>query len=568
MKRLLTLFVTLILVVSMLFVGCGSKNENAGNTEGTNKTEATANPAAKRSNAADTVVIGTPAIKGEILPVYFSTTYDGWVANALFDGLLEINKDGEFIPMIAESFELSEDKLTYTFKMREDVKFSNGEPLTANDVKFTYQILADPSYDGRYTHYVKNLVGHDEYKSGEADNLEGIKVIDDYNISFTFKEARSNNIAKLDMPVLSKDFYAYEYNNTKAVREKMNNFEVCGSGPYKLVKFEPTQYVEFVRNDEYFLGQPKTEKLIYKMVTVDTQMAELEKGEIDVLMHVPPSPENFAFLNKLNFAKANAYTSNGYGYMGYNMKDDILKDIKVRQALTYGFDRDVFLQKYYDGHAETLNAPLSPVNYAFTDELKGKLNPYKYDKEKAIALLEEAGWKVGADGVREKDGKKLSLKWLTYTDSKYVETLIPMLKAYWGQIGVDLQVEQMEFNSLVDRVYVERNFQLYNMSWTLDNLPTGNYEIFHSEFSVPDGNNSVAYEHPRSDELLINALLEFDRDKQIKIIEEWALLFNEQLPYMIIGNNEEVEFVNDRIENFNTSSYIYLDDIVKDITIK
>ncbi|WP_105615715.1 ABC transporter substrate-binding protein [Vallitalea okinawensis] len=587
MKKVFALMLTMVFVLSLLLVGCGSnETEDASGEENSITTEQKEdkkeekkedkkeeptedpNPASTRANAADTLVVGMPAPKGEALPVYYSTTYDGYTCGIIFDGLLSVDESGQFIPDVAESYELSEDNLTYTFKLKDNINFTNGEPLTANDVKFTYEILADPSYDGRYFSVVEFMEGVEAYKNGEADDVTGIKVLDEYTVSFTFTEPRFDNISNMTTQIMPESVYAYEYGNTQQLRDQMNAYEWVGSGPYKIVHFEPTQFIEFERNDDYHLGAPKMEKLIYKMTTVDTQMAELEKGDLDILLNVAPTPENFGVVDRLDYVMPHTFPSNGYGYMGFNMRDEILSDMKVRQALTYAFDRRAFVQKYYDGHSIVLDVPFSEVSYANTESLKSKVNPYTYDKEKAVALLEEAGWKTGDDGYRYKDGKKLELKWLTYTDSRYVETLIPMLTAYWKEVGVELIAEQMEFNTLVEKVYLERDFQLYNMAWSLTNLPTSNYTTFHSSVDVPDGNNSVGYRNARNDELLDMASTEFDLDKQIEIFEEWALLFNEELPYILINNNEELECVNGRVENYTTSPFVDIDMIIHDIAVK
>lgn len=587
MKKVFALMLTMILVLSVLLVGCGSNEtedvsgeENSIATEKKEepkeekkeekKEEATEvpNPASSRTNADNTLIVGMPAPKGEALPAYYSTTYDKYITNFIFDPLLTVDESGAYVPHVAKDFELSEDQMTYTLHLRDDIKFTNGEPLTAEDVKFSYEILADPSYDGRYFSVVEFMEGTEAYKNGEADEVTGIKILDEHTVSFTFTEPRFDNISKLTMEIMPKSVYAYEYGNTQQLRDQMNAYEWVGSGPYKVVVFEPTQYVELVRNDDYFLSMPKTENLIVKMVTVDTQMAELEKGEVDILLNVAPTPENFGVIDRLDYVTPHTFQANSYGYMGFNMRDDILSDMKVRQALIYGFDREAFVQKYYDGHSIVLDVPFSQVSYANTDSLKSKVNPYTYNKEKAIAILEEAGWMPGDDGYRYKDGQKLEIKWLTYTDSRYVETLIPMLGAYWKEIGVELIAEQMEFNTLVEKVYLERDFQLYNMAWSLTNLPTSNYTTFHSSVDVPDGNNSVGYRNARNDELLDMASTEFDLDKQIEIFEEWALLFNEQVPYMLINNNEELECVNARVENYNTSPFVEIDVIIHDIAVK
>lgn len=146
------------------------------------------NPAKDREGADNTIIIGMTEAKGELMPVYYSTGYDGYVVDYMFDQLFTNDEAGEYIPHVAKEWEISDDKLTYTFHLRDDVKFADGTPLTAHDVEFTYLAMADPNYDGRYFAYVDGLVGYEEYAEGNAENLSGVVVHDDYTISFTFKE--------------------------------------------------------------------------------------------------------------------------------------------------------------------------------------------------------------------------------------------------------------------------------------------------------------------------------------------------------------------------------------------
>lgn len=214
-------------------------------------------------------------------------------------------------------------------------------------------------------------------------------------------------------------------------------------------------------------------------------MQELEKGTIDVQLAVPPKEENKNMADDAEFLNIHSFPDNGYGYMGFNLRDERLSDKRVRQALTYGFNRQQFVDVYYQGYAEVSNVPVSQVSWAYTEDI----NKYEYDPEKAKALLDEAGWKPGADGIREKDGKRLEFVWDTYTDSKYVETLIPMLKADWEKIGVKVEPNLMEFAALTEKVYDKQEFEMFNMAWSLSIDPDSK-EIFHSSADVPGGFNS------------------------------------------------------------------------------
>ncbi|NLW22956.1 MAG: peptide ABC transporter [Tissierellia bacterium] len=559
MKRKLSLLLALVLALSIFLAACGKTEEPAevGSEEET-ETEAPAeetvnNPAAARENADNTIVIGMTEAKGEFMPVYYSTAYDGYVVGYMFDALFTNDESGTYIPHVAKEWEISEDNLTITFYLRDDVKFADGTPLTAHDVEFTYLAMADPNYDGRYFAYVNGIVGYEDYAEGDAEKLEGVKVIDDYTISFTFKEPLVVNFEYCGMPIMPKHHYGFEKGDIDSLKAKMQ--DPLGSGGYQLVAYEPGQYVELKRNENYFLGTPKIENIILKFTTPETYMAELEKGTIDVQNSVTNTVENAEIIESIDYLHLNAFPNNGYAYIGLNNSDPRLADKRVRQALAYGLDRESFVQNFFKGHGQVCHVPLSPVSWAYTDELAEKMNKYEYNPDKAIELLEEAGWKLGSDGIREKDGMKLSFVYSTYPDVEWVEQLVPVLIDNWGKIGVALEINYMDFNALVDAVYEEQDFDMYNMAWSLSIDPDA-HAIFHSSQAVKSGNNAVQFINERNDELLEAGRREFDQEKRKEIYEEWALLINEELPYIFIYQREEWNVVNNRIKGFECSPYI------------
>jgi peptide/nickel transport system substrate-binding protein len=569
-KKYLSLALSLMLVTG-LFAGCGGSTEaKSSETDGLKEVvELTVpeglssytkikfgdvslqNPAASRDGSENTLVVGMTEIKGYILPPYNSTTYDTQVVKLVFDTLIGHDEEGDIDYKLADSFEYSNDNKTISFKLKEGVKFADGMPLTAEDVEFSFTALADPEYKDRFYSYVDKLVGYKEYKEGDATSIEGIKVINDYEMSFTFTDARADNIWNFDQGIMPKHIYGFEKGKAQEMKDKMNDTNIQGSGRYIVKEFVPKQYITFEANQNWYGGNVNVQNLIIKFTTPDTQFQELQAGNTDIQTHVAAKADNAAQIDDIGIVTTNVYPGNSYGYMGMNMRDERLSDVRVRQALTYGFNREAFINLYYTGNATVSNTPISQVSWAYSD----KVNKYKYDADKAIELLEEAGWVMNDDGIREKDGKKLRFVWDTYTDSKYVETMIPMLKADWEKIGVKVEPNLMDFNSLVEKVYTKQDFELYNMAWTLDVDPGTNYTTFHSSAAVLDGNNSVGLEDEKIDQLLIAGALEFDQEKRAQIYQEFAVEINELLPYIFISQTDEWDLSNVRVRNLRVSPY-------------
>ncbi|WP_283715364.1 ABC transporter substrate-binding protein [Clostridium perfringens] len=563
-KRKLVALLTAGLAASMLFVACGgganntaqgngNGSESGGTTKDLSKPERieASNPSAlpdAAKNRTDTLIVGTTDPKGEFVPIYSSTLYDLWVNNLIFDGLISNNEKGEPVPNVAESYEVSEDGKTYTFKLNKGIKFTNGQELTAKDVAFTFTSICDPGYDGPRMDAVNNLVGYEEYNKGDAKSVEGIKVIDDYTISFTNKNVDAAGIWNFSYGIMPESVYGFEKGNFQAVKDKL--LEPVGSGAYKFVHFKPGQEVKFEKNPDYWKGEPKIPYIVMKVTNAQTLLQELMAGTVDI-DRVGAKPENIDPLKQAGFLNLDLYMKNGYGYMGLNYGSDKVKDPKVRQALLYGLNREGFMQSYYQGYGQVYNSHILPTSWAYNPDVP----KYEYNPEKANQLLDEAGWKdTNGNGVRDKDGVELELQWLTYTGSKYVDALIPIVQQSWEQIGVKVTPELMEFGTMMDKVN-NREYDIFNGAWNLsiDPDPSG---IFAISQDVPGGFNNIGWRNEEADKLLKEGKGTTNQEERKKAYAEWQLKFSEDVPYILLGNAQEMFASNSRVKGYNPSTYI------------
>lgn len=250
-----------------------------------------------------------------------------------------------------------------------------------------------------------------------------------------------------------------------------------------------------------------------------------------------------------------------------------LGDVRVRQALLYALDRANFIMAEY-GSTEIANvglAPLSPTSWAFPD--MDDLNAYPYDLEKANALMDEAGWLMGEDGYRYKDGEKLSLTWLVYTDSSWPGTLSSMAFDSWKQIGVDLNIELMDFNTVANKTQEpepgEKDFDIYTMGFSLSIDPDPSGALFDFDAYVAGGFNASGYYNERAQELIKLGKEEFDQEKRAEIYKEWATLMNEEVPTTIVAYRNEIWGVSDRVKGLeNMNCYVKWDDMIEDIELE
>lgn len=490
----------------------------------------------------DTVIVGLTDPSGAFTPYFHQSGYDGNVASLLFASLVTVDEKGLPVPDLAESWDVSDDQRTYTFHLRKDSKFSDGSTLTADDVAFTWTILHDKSYDGGFDIFSTKVKGGKAYTEGKADHIEGIKVIDPLTISVTLEQPNATALLTLGSEVLSKAYYGKDYQFGKLEYIKNLHATPVGNGPYKLEKFIPGQEVRFVANEFYYKGKPKTEHFIYKTSEGDTWQF-IETGEIDFTSFTA-TQENIDKLKNIPYLNLLPYTPSTYGYLQLNLEHEQLQEKEVRQAITYGLDRQSIYVDANQGAGAVANIPTSPISWSYTEE---GINPYAYDPDKANQLLDNAGWVPGADGIREKNGKKLSLHFLG-TKSPATDIFIAVAKENFEAIGVQFQPEVFaDFNSLVSKVE-GGDYDVASFSTPMLTDPSDGVQQF------VDG-ELKGYDNPKVKELYNKGLATTDIEERKAVYKELYQLLNDELPVIFTSYKKTVYAYNGRIDGLSVSPY-------------
>lgn len=576
MKKWFGSSMALLLVAGLLLSAC-SETENAAssNASTTSTTENTAdnsaalqeaavqdgliqasdkskNPAAATSRK-DTLIVGLQAPEGVFNPYFYHNGYDGNVSSAMFAPLVDLNSKGEPTPILAEKWDITPDNLTYTFHLRQGLKYSDGSPVTADDVAFTLTLLYDKAYDGETDITLTHIKGGQAYKEGKAATIEGIKVIDPLTVQITTEQVSAKSLLALGGPVLSKAYYGKGYKQGQLDYIKELFGKPMGAGPYKLVKFIPGQEVRFEANENYYEGKPAIQNFIYKFTTTDTNLQLFQAGETDS-DGFTANPDTFEQLKQLGFANIDIYPANNYAYIDFNHKKPLFQDKKVRQAFVYGLDRQTIVDSIYQGYGSVANIPASPVSWAYTDDV----NPYKYDQEKAKQLLDEAGWKTGSDGIREKDGKKLKV---IFSASK-PNALIDIMKENYKEIGIDLEAEVMDFNALVTKKD-KGDYDMVTFSTSILMDPSEGVEDFYSK-----GKSKLGYSNPKVDELIEKGLSTLDVEQRKPIYTELFKLLNDEVPFIFLWNRKVMSAHNARLVGYKPDSYTGLSAMLPKVKIE
>lgn len=564
-KKLISLALCLLMTVTM-FTGC---TQAANQQEATDTEQPESQESAEKPKADQILKFGGTGWSGVFNPIMLDNVYDAYVGDLIFEKLVDNNDEGEFVPALAE-WTLSDDRLTYTFTLKDGIKFSDGSALTTNDVEFTYKTVAHPDYNGPRAHIASNLVGYKEFHSGKTDVFEGINVIDDKTISFTFVEgeAAPANIQCFNYGILSADYYAFDtWEDFLALNEKP-----MGSGVCVFESWEPKQYIKLMKNTNYWDSSNalKFDGILMSEVPDESILSALQTGQID-FAQISASTENLNAAQALDNIYLYNYLGNGYTFMCFNCTRPILEDVRVRQALMYALNRKAFINaEYGEGLAQVGMAPISPASWAFPNA--SELNAYDFDMDKAAQLMDEAGWKMESDGYRYKDGEKFHVNWLVYTDSTWPGTLSGMAADTWKQLGVELEVELMDFDTVSSRTMDakpgEKDFDIYTMGFSLDPDPDPSGALFDDDAYVEGGFNASGYKNPEAMELVKKGKNEFDTEKRAVIYKEWAKIMNEEIPHVIIAYRNELFGINNRVKNMTIDTYVNFPQSIKDVTLE
>ena len=336
-RKKLMLTMAGLMSLSVALTACGGSSDsgstqgNNGNSEDTldqstskieyvKATSPDKNPEVAK-NRKDLVVVGIQEPDGVLNPAYAESAYDQEVCSAMFQPLLNTKEDGTLTPiMAAEMPKVSEDGKVLTFKLKDGLTWSDGQPITTDDIEFTWMVKSDATYTGPSDVGNLGIKGWKDYKDGKSKEISGIKKIDKQTIEFTLDKPTAIAEADLGGVMIPKHYYekSYTQGNAKNLEDLHRKPEVV-SGPYKFVSYKEGQEVVLEANDKFYGNKPKIKNLIFKTVTDKTVLAQLESGEVDIASDISLKPETMEQMQDMGFLDVNYYPNNGYGYVAFNL---------------------------------------------------------------------------------------------------------------------------------------------------------------------------------------------------------------------------------------------------------
>jgi len=500
---------------------------------------------------------GTTGIDGIFNPILASNVYDAYVTTLVFEGLITNDAAGTFLPYLAD-WTLSADNLTYTFTLKEGIKFSDGTDMTAEDVAFTFRTIASPEYIGPRGYAVIDLLGYEDFREGRTDDIAGIRVVDERTVEFIYTPGTASpaNIQNFSFGILPKHIYDVD---TWDEFTALNNTPV-GSGWFTLHEYRDKEFIMLHTNQNYWNSatKPLIDGILMSEIPEESLQGAFMTGQLD-LAQPQTSLDNWNAYSAMLGVNARSILGNGYTYLQFNTLTPQLEDYRVRQALMYSLDRQAFIDALFGDLGSVGLAPISPVSRAFPTS---GLNDYAFDMARAEQLMEEAGWTMGSDGVREKDGNRMELKWLVYDDVAWPGVLSGLAADSWRTLGVDLTIDIMDFvtvQALTSGVPIdERDFSIYTMGWSTAIDPDITGGIFGMEPDTMDegGFNQSGWFNQEVFDKMNEAARNFDQNRRAELYKELSLILNEQLPTAVVSYRYLIWVSSERVQNLDISSFV------------
>ncbi len=480
-----------------------------------------------------------------ITPLVSQDVYSAGIQSYILESLLTRDPETlEWVGLIAKDWQIDEGGLVLTFNLREDASFSDGTPLAAKDVAFSYQFIMDERIAAPRSR-------------AYFEKIESVTALDQFTVEFKYKEPYFNALSLAGgMAILAQHFYepylekAEEFNQSKGL--------LFGSGPYRLQDpkgWTPDQgLVEVTRNPRYWgTVQPSFDRILWKIIENDSaRLTTFRNGEIDAYSARPREYQNLLKDEDLidrtqNFEYMSP--SAGYSYIGWNQNKSgeatPFADRRVRQAMTYLTDRVRIIDEIMLGYGEVAISPFNPRSHQHDKSLKAR----DFDLKKAQQLLAEAGYQdANGDGIIEdQSGTPFEFELVYFQGNEDTKRIILFLKDLYASAGILMKPKPTEWSVMLD-LLGKRNFDAISLGWS-SGIETDIYQMFHGKQVEDNGDNFIHYKNPKLDQLIDKARATVDEKKRMPLWQQAENIMYEDQPYTFLMRRKSMVFIDKRMKN-------------------
>jgi peptide/nickel transport system substrate-binding protein len=461
----------------------------------------------------DIIVEGSIGDASNLIPILSSDATSHEISALIFNGLVKYDKDMNVVGDLAESWEISKDGLVITFHLRKGVRWHDGQPFTADDVLYTYQVTIDPKTPTAY--------------SGDFLKVKKAEVLDANTVRVSYDKPFAPALMSWGSAVLPRHLLAGQ-DITKSPLAR----HPVGTGPYMFKEWKTGQKIVLVSNPDYFEGRPYIDGFIMRVIPdMATMFLELRASGIDRMNLTPlqytRQTENNLFRKNYNKYR---YLSFAYTYMGYNLLNPLFADKRVRQAIAHAVNKEEIIQGVLLGLGREATGPYKPGSWAYN----GNVRKYAYDPKRARELLAEAGWKdTDGDGIIDKDGKPFVFEIMTNQGNEVRAKTAEIIQQRLAEVGIKVKIRTLEWAAFVKDFINKRRFDATVLGWTIP-LDPDNYDVWHSSKTGPEELNFTSFKNSEVDDLLEKGRSTFDQKVRKRCYDRIQEILAEEQPYLFL----------------------------------
>lgn len=480
-----------------------------------------------------TTIVERPPQGGKLIRLYqdpptldphlTTDNISGGLVNEVFGGLVTLDLDLNVVPDLAESWDISADGLVYTFHIRQDARFHDGKPVTARDVRWSLERVADPTTQSPVVdQYLGDIVGVKEKLASSAATISGVRVIDDYTIEITIDAPKAYFLAKLTYPTA----FVLDQANVEGDGDQWLRHP-NGTGPFRLAQYDVGETLRLTRNEYYHLGPPNLDEVEF-ILAGGSAMLMYENDEIhltgvglaDLDRVLDPS-------EPLNAELLRAPSSFSVSYLGMNVNEPPLDDPKVRQALNLAIDKETISNAVLEGLRVPANSIIPPGFPSYSTDVQG----YEYNPERARQLLAESRYGSNMD-----DFPSITLSIVGGFGAAVGLDLEVILQSWEDELGVQVDIQQTEWATFLQDLQARR-YQMFQVGWGADYPDPENFldVLFYSGSENNHGN----YSNPEVDALLLQARVEADQTTRFKLYNRIEQMILDDAPWVPLWNSGE-----------------------------
>lgn len=549
-----SMFLRVVVVMGLVLSACTASSDSTTTTPVDNPdTTTTAGDVTTTTEAAGgpveggTLVVAISADPGHLNPAITTSGGTHTASELIYNGLVELDDNGELEPGLAKSWEITEDGAVYTFTLQDDVVWHDGTPFTADDVVFSFNEVL--------------LNFHSRTAASVGNAIELIEAPDPSTVVFTFKQPYAPLLQQLSVteaPIVAKHIYEGSDPN-----ENPANLEPVGTGPFRFVSYEPDSEIRLEKNPDYFKeGLPHLDEVVMRIIPEDgSAVIALEAGDVDWLWGVPgPDLERFQADDNYGLLRTgvNPGGQNCIMTVSYNLDKPIFQSQEVRKALAHALDRQAFLERVLFNQGKVAEAPIhSGIGFAHGTEL----DMPEYDTGLAAQMLEDAGWIDDGSGIRTasgvegvEDGTPLAFDFLHFPGfTAYGE----LFRAQLAEVGAEVTLRPLDPPVFAETVFTNRDFDTNIISFCNGTDPEiGVRRMYISSNIQPiPFSNSSAYSNPDIDRLFDEAQQTVDVPTRSGIYQEIQEILVEDIPYFWLVETEGFRIYAAACTDFSSSGH-------------